>query len=258
MSTEVDRATRAHFTVRAATYAGGGDASLAAILELAALRPGDAALDVATGTGLVLFRLAEAVGEHGRAVGIDFTAAMLAQAATRRASLPPGSTPPALIAADAAQLPFRPDAFDAVTCRFSVHHMSEPAASLSAMTDALRPGGRLVIADFVRPDDPAEAERHDRLERLRGHQHVQIYAAAQLEAMLAAAGCPVRERRTTDRAMDPRDWLTSPNVAPQDRDALARLIAEIEPHGGAGFEAQSGDGSVRLVRQDVVFGGIKE
>ena len=126
------------------------------------------------------------------------------------------------------------------------------------MAAALRPGGRLVIADFVRPDEPAEAERHDQLERLRGHQYVQIYAAARLEAMLAAAGCPVRARRTVRREMNPRDWQDSPNVAPQDRAPLAALVAGLEPNGGAGFEARHVDGELHLVRSDLVLLGIKE
>jgi SAM-dependent methyltransferase len=146
---------------------------------------------------------------------------------------------------------------DAVFSNAVFHWVPDHDALFARLHAALKPGGRLVIADFVRPDNPAEAERHDELERRRGHQHVQIYEAARLEAMLAAAGCPVRERRTVPREMDPRDWLDSPNVAPGDRAPLAELIAELEPNGGAGFEARHVDGGVRFVRADLVLLGIK-
>ncbi|HEX2032767.1 MAG TPA: methyltransferase domain-containing protein, partial [Chloroflexota bacterium] len=76
-----DAATQAHFTARAAAYAGAGDASLQAMIELAGIRPGERILDVATGTGSALFTLAEQAGRRGLAVGVDFTPAMLAQAA---------------------------------------------------------------------------------------------------------------------------------------------------------------------------------
>lgn len=330
MRSELDAATRAHFTARAATYTGSGDASLRALLELAAPQPGERALDVATGTGMVLFALAEAVGPDGFAAGVDFTPAMLAQAAARRdtlrrertssSSAPPeaagaANTPgptgsrvtsarpgvagssaaagaaetarasetagvasgaggvagagvasaagpisaePALLAADAATLPFRDGRFDVVTCRYSAHHMSDPAASLAAMAAVLRPGGRLVIADFVRPDDPGEGDRHDRLERLRGHQYVQIYERARLEQMMAAAGCPVRDAQLVERVTTPNDLLTGLNVAPADRDALAAAIEEIIRHGGGGgFDVRRDGEALKLSRADVVLLGVK-
>ncbi|MGH2371198.1 MAG: class I SAM-dependent methyltransferase, partial [Chloroflexota bacterium] len=164
---------------------------------------------------------------------------------------------PALIAAHATRLPFRPESFDAVTCRFSIHHFSDPAGSLAAMAAALRPGGRLVIADFVRPVDEAEAALHDRLEGLRGHQYVEIFEQARLEAMLAAAGCPVAEAHATHREMRPQEWLNSPNVVPEAREPLAQLIEQFRDRGGAGMEVHQIDGESRFVRTDVTLLGVK-
>jgi SAM-dependent methyltransferase len=214
---------------------------------------------------MVLFPLARAVGAAGLAAGIDFTPAMLAQAAARRKTLsdepPPegdGSILPALVVADAAQLPFRPRCFDVVTCRYSVHHMSDPAAGLAAMASVVRAGGRIAVTDFVRPDAPGEAERHDRLEQLRGHQYVQIYTRSQLQQMMADAGCPVQDIQMTERVMDPHDWLSSPNVAPEDGGPLRALIDELaDSGGGGGFDVRHVEGDLRFVRADVTLLGVK-
>jgi len=268
MSASQDAATRAHFTARAATYSGGGDESLRAMLELAAPQRGERVLVVATGTGLVLFRLAEAVGVGGLAAGIDFTPAMLEQAAGRRAeTLRKGASeavrpsPVALVAADAVRLPFFEACFDVITCRFSVHHMSDAEAGLAAMATALRPGGRLVIADFVRPGDsgdPDAGAQHDQLEHLRGHVYGRIYERASLERLMTGAGCPVQEARPTERAADPRDWLSLPHLTAEDRETLAGLVDEITARGaGAGFKVRREGDDVRFVRADVVLLGIK-
>lgn len=229
------------------------------MLELAAPRPGERALDVATGTGLVLWELAEAVGPSGVAIGIDFTPAMLSEAVRRQSGATGGlsSGSGALVAAHAAYLPCRPSTFDIVTCRFSVHHFADPAASLQAMAAALGPGGRLVIADFVRPADANQALLHDRLERLRGHHHVQIYERARLEAMLAAADCPVAAARTIEREARGEDWLNSPNVAPENRTELAELVHALGRAGGGGFEVRRVGADVRFLRSDVVLLGIR-
>jgi SAM-dependent methyltransferase len=267
---DVDAATQAHFAARAATYSGGGDAALELMLELAALRPGERVLDVATGTGQVLFPLARRVGPEGLAAGVDFTPEMLAQAGRTGAGAGDGAGDgagggvggrPVLVAAHAVRLPFREGTFDAVTCRYAVHHFSDPERSLAAMAAVLRPGGRLVVADFERPEEEAAGAAQDRLEALRGHVHVRIATRSQLKALLAGAGCPVVAEREAQREVRPQDLLQGPNVSsrPEQREALASLVQDLEREGGAGMrrrEVEAG-GEVRLVRTDAVLLGIK-
>ena len=52
------------------------------------------------------------------------------------------------MAGDALQLPFRDQAFDAVTISFGLRNVADPVAALAEMLRVTRPGGRLVICEF--------------------------------------------------------------------------------------------------------------
>ncbi len=104
-------------------------------------RPAPTVLDVATGTGrLPQFLLAEPTF-HGRVVGLDASAGMLAQA---RAKLAPFGGRVALVRATAGELPFADAAFAAVTCLEALEFLPDDAAALREMVRVLRPGGVLL------------------------------------------------------------------------------------------------------------------
>jgi demethylmenaquinone methyltransferase/2-methoxy-6-polyprenyl-1,4-benzoquinol methylase len=52
------------------------------------------------------------------------------------------------VAGDALRLPFRDEAFDAVTISFGLRNVADPGAALAEMRRVTRPGGRLVVCEF--------------------------------------------------------------------------------------------------------------
>jgi len=124
--------------------------SLHAALERAAIRDGEAVLEVAVGTG-VLFQEILRRNPSGRNVGIDLTEPMLQRA--RHKARQTGA-PFELIVGDARALSFGTDTFDLVVNNNMFGLLPEPefAPILSAMWRVLRPGGRIVLAMMMRPD----------------------------------------------------------------------------------------------------------
>jgi SAM-dependent methyltransferase len=114
------------------------------LLERAALRPGEAVLDVATGPGTVARIAAERVGAQGRVVGADFSEAMIAIARAKPRTA--GAAPIEYRVSPAAPLEVDDGAFDVVTCQQGLQFFPDRAAAVKEMYRALKPGGRVVAA----------------------------------------------------------------------------------------------------------------
>lgn len=108
-------------------------------------------LDLCCGTGDMCF-LAEAIrGDGTRVVGADFTLPMLAVARKRKIE---GQRKTHFLQADALHLPFPNASFDAITVGYGLRNIADPEAALGEMRRVLAPGGRAVILDFGKPDNP--------------------------------------------------------------------------------------------------------
>jgi demethylmenaquinone methyltransferase/2-methoxy-6-polyprenyl-1,4-benzoquinol methylase len=125
----------------------GGWRRLAA--KQAELRPGDRALDVASGTGDLAFALAKGVGVSGSVVGVDITREMLVIG--HKKSLERRETRVDHHEGDALALPYRDNSFQAATMAFGGRNVPDLTGAFAEMTRVIAPSGRVVFLELNRP-----------------------------------------------------------------------------------------------------------
>jgi SAM-dependent methyltransferase len=173
------------------------------IVDAAGVKPGDAILDVACGTGVVAREAANRLGETGRVVGLDCNDGMLAVA--RRIA---PNVDWRLGQAEA--LPFEDETFDAATCQFALMFFEDRIAALKEMWRVLKPGGRLAIATWDRLEhSPGYAAMVALLQRLFGTRAADALRApfviGEPELLIALAG----EAGIPKAAVETRDGTVS-------------------------------------------------
>jgi len=137
------------------------------VAQLAAVRTGSRALDLCCGTGDLAFALAARGAE---VVGLDFSEAMLAVAQSKAKSLKPEAANPAsgvqnpesgvhsalrtphFLHGDVQRIPFPDRSFDIVTVGYGLRNLSSWETGLTEMARVAKPGGRLLVLDFGKPD----------------------------------------------------------------------------------------------------------
>jgi SAM-dependent methyltransferase len=114
-------------------------------------RPGAVLMDVGCGTGDDVLRLA-ALAPGGRVVGVDPSEAMLEEARRRAAAAAAADPPPPSAAVEFVRgvvpgLSAPDGSLDGIRAERTLLHIADPGAAMDDMARALRPGGRLVVAE---------------------------------------------------------------------------------------------------------------
>jgi demethylmenaquinone methyltransferase / 2-methoxy-6-polyprenyl-1,4-benzoquinol methylase len=115
--------------------------------DLAELRPGGRALDVASGTGDLAIELSRRVAPGGEVIGSDFSEGMLERARRKAPEL-------TFEWGDALSLKYGDDEFDAATVGFGARNFSDLEQGLREMARVVRPGGRVVVLEITTPQKP--------------------------------------------------------------------------------------------------------
>ena len=119
-------------------------------VDQALLQPGETLLDVGCGTGGVTIPAKLRVGNNGEVTGIDPAPEMIAIARRKadRAGLEIDFRVGVI-----ESLPFPDETFDVVTSSLMMHHLPQhlQVKGLAEIWRALKPGGRILIADMRRP-----------------------------------------------------------------------------------------------------------
>jgi demethylmenaquinone methyltransferase/2-methoxy-6-polyprenyl-1,4-benzoquinol methylase len=129
-------------------------------IQLSGVRKNNAVLDIAGGTGDLAARFAQLVGPEGRVVLADINESMLQVG--RDKLLDEGRLGNIeFVQADAQYLPFPDASFDCITIAFGLRNVTDKDLALRSMLRVLKPGGRLLVLEFSKPQNSLLSKAYD-------------------------------------------------------------------------------------------------
>lgn len=121
------------------------------LIDMTPLKPGDAVLDCATGTGDLALAYKKKVGPLGQVIGTDFCQAMLDQAPQKAEQ---NNLQVDFQWADVTSLPFADNSFAATSISFGIRNVEDRHKAFSEMARVTRPGGHVMILEFGQIQTP--------------------------------------------------------------------------------------------------------
>lgn len=233
---------RDEFAHQADSFAANPVASLQETLDaVVELVPADATaswLEVACGPAAISRALAPRVGS---VQGVDLTPEMVEKATSEAARAGLDNLTFAL--GDATALDFEDDSCDGAVTRFSLHHIPAPQRVVAEMARVVRPGGLVVIDDFVTDEDGTVAAWHEQIERLRDPSHWACLTPARLLAIGERTGLTLDSGQMIPFEIDYGNWLSRGSGGPANAELIDRLLTEAPP--GVTSFLVSGEGAAR-------------
>lgn len=129
-------------------------------IELSGVRSGNSVLDIAGGTGDLAAKFSKLVGPEGRVVLADINDSMLKVGRDKL-------TDRGLVGnieytqANAEALPFPDNTFDCITIAFGLRNVTDKDKALRSMLRVLKPGGRLLVLEFSKPENELLSKAYD-------------------------------------------------------------------------------------------------
>lgn len=129
-------------------------------IDCSGVRSGMKVLDLAGGTGDLTAQFSRRVGPTGEVVLADINEAMLEVGKDKLRNLGIVSNV-SYQQANAEELPFEDDTFDIITIAFGLRNVTDKQKALESMHRVLKPGGRLLVLEFSKPEPPMLSQMYD-------------------------------------------------------------------------------------------------
>jgi SAM-dependent methyltransferase len=190
------------------------------IIELAGLKGDEMVVDVGTGSQVVSNAIAERLGENGKVIGFDHSPEML-----RR-----GSLNGRLFVADARAVPLPENTTDLVTARMVYHHLPDVDSAIRESYRVLTPGGKLIVSEYVPPDEEALAFERQVFDIKEPERH--LWTGEQLAALIITnwnSGGEVLLDNDIMPQYSVRDWMNKSGLSEDIREAVLTFYMDAPP-----------------------------
>lgn len=214
--------------------------TLGALVELVPENPEASWLEVACGPAVISRTMASRVGlVHG----VDLTPSMVEKATAEAESA--GIANAEFSVGDGTALEFEDASFDGAVTRFSLHHIPAPRRVVAEMARVVRPGGWVIVSDFIADPDRDVYAAVEEIERLRDPSHWSCLTAEQLRTIGTEVGLELESEQLIPFDLDYEDWLRRGSGGA----AAAALIDELLerlPEGSGCFRVYEAERARRL------------
>lgn len=245
------------FTKLAAGYGGyfsdKEQARLGAMARRVGFGPGKWLADFGMGTGTSALAFLRA---GGRVVGVELTPAMARSGQARLREWGVGANAHYVIA-NASAPPLADGAADVAICRHTLHHLERPREVFRQMARATRPGGHLILIDYHYPDEAAERDKIERLDRMREPSITRHLSQEEMEAYFREEGVRVEEV-VIDR-LDVRfdDWMDDVKASADVFPRLRSAFESLRDQGGSWYEERGAGRDLSVTRKRLTILGRK-
>jgi len=129
-------------------------------IDASGVRPGNKVLDLAGGTGDLTAKFSQLVGREGKVILADINSSMLnvGRDKLRDRGLVQNIE---YVQANAQYLPFEDNTFDIITIAFGLRNVTDKDMALRSMYRVLKPGGRLLVLEFSKPEHELVNKAYD-------------------------------------------------------------------------------------------------
>lgn len=225
-----------------------GHARRMAVLDSLQVEPGQAVLDLGCGGGHLVRELAQAVGDGGRAVGLDASQDQMKTARSLCADLPAAE----LVQGDATELIFGDGTFDALACIQTLEYIHDPDGAITEARRVLKPAAKAAFVSvcwdhwrFHGPDPGLNDRMHDAWRAHCEHQMLPLEMPSKLSAAGFGAitqrqiaffnGAPHENTFAFWAAKIVAAFAVTRNVPQQDADLWYQQLFQADSEGRFGF-----------------------